>query len=68
MPVFAARTRGIPSSTARSRAWAKCWRGPGVSPNQAIFPGAVAPHRERPGLLLNVTNDGWFGDTPGPRP
>ena len=22
---------------------------------------------ERPGLLLNVTNDGWFGNTTGPR-
>jgi apolipoprotein N-acyltransferase len=22
---------------------------------------------ERPGLLINVTNDGWFGDTTGPR-
>ena len=21
----------------------------------------------RPSVLLNVTNDGWFGDTPGPR-
>jgi len=34
---------------------------------EAIFPGAVTPGSERPGLLLNVTNDGWFGDTPGPR-
>jgi apolipoprotein N-acyltransferase len=35
---------------------------------EAIFPGAVRPHREeiRPGLLLNVTNDAWFGLTPGP--
>jgi apolipoprotein N-acyltransferase len=22
---------------------------------------------ERPGLLVNVTNDGWFGNTTGPR-
>ncbi len=34
---------------------------------EAIFPGAVVPPgAERPGLLLNVTNDAWFGDTPGP--
>jgi apolipoprotein N-acyltransferase len=36
---------------------------------EAIFPGAVAPpvgSGERPGLLLNVTNDAWFGVTPGP--
>ncbi len=34
---------------------------------EAIFPGAVVEGAERPGLILNVTNDGWFGDTTGPR-
>lgn len=40
---------------------------------EAIFPGAilpaghVAPATQPPGLILNVTNDAWFGDTPGPR-
>ncbi|GGK34254.1 apolipoprotein N-acyltransferase [Salinarimonas ramus] len=34
---------------------------------EAVFPGAVTPRGERPGALLNVTNDAWFGDTPGPR-
>jgi apolipoprotein N-acyltransferase len=34
---------------------------------EAIFPGTVVQGTERPGLLLNVTNDGWFGDTTGPR-
>jgi apolipoprotein N-acyltransferase len=34
---------------------------------EAIFPGAVVQGGERPGLLINVTNDGWFGDTTGPR-
>jgi apolipoprotein N-acyltransferase len=35
---------------------------------EAIFPGEVVPPgtAERPGLLLNVTNDGWFGTTAGP--
>jgi apolipoprotein N-acyltransferase len=33
---------------------------------EAIFPDAVIPEGERPGLLLNVTNDAWFGQTPGP--
>lgn len=33
---------------------------------EAIFPGAVIPEGERPGFLLNVTNDAWFGLTPGP--
>lgn len=35
---------------------------------EAIFSGAVIPAgARRPGLILNVTNDAWFGDTPGPR-
>jgi apolipoprotein N-acyltransferase len=34
---------------------------------EAIFPGETIPPGPRPGLILNVTNDGWFGDTPGPR-
>ena len=35
---------------------------------EAIFPGEVLPEGEgpRPGLILNVTNDAWFGITPGP--
>jgi apolipoprotein N-acyltransferase len=34
---------------------------------EAIFPAALVAGNQRPGLLLNVTNDGWFGDTSGPR-
>jgi apolipoprotein N-acyltransferase len=34
---------------------------------EAIFPGAIVQGSSRPGLLLNVTNDGWFGNTTGPR-
>ena len=36
---------------------------------EAIFPGEVTPAagpNTRPGMLLNVTNDGWFGMTAGP--
>ncbi|WP_291000480.1 apolipoprotein N-acyltransferase [Hyphomicrobium sp.] len=33
---------------------------------EAIFPTAIVQGAERPGLLVNVTNDGWFGDTTGP--
>lgn len=33
---------------------------------EAIFPAAVIQGHERPRLLLNVTNDGWFGQTTGP--
>lgn len=33
---------------------------------EAIFPHEVAVSGERPGLLLNLTNDGWFGTFSGP--
>jgi apolipoprotein N-acyltransferase len=31
-----------------------------------VFPAAVVQGPDRPGLLINLTNDGWFGDTTGP--
>jgi apolipoprotein N-acyltransferase len=34
---------------------------------EVIFPGEVAKRDPRPGMLLNVTNDAWFGDSAGPR-
>src|SRR5207237_4908628 len=33
---------------------------------EAIFPSEVASAAERAGWMLNVTNDGWFGVSPGP--
>jgi apolipoprotein N-acyltransferase len=33
---------------------------------EIIFPGEAVPAGERPGWLINVTNDGWFGISPGP--
>jgi apolipoprotein N-acyltransferase len=33
---------------------------------EVIFPGSVLPAGDRPGWMLNVTNDAWFGITPGP--
>jgi apolipoprotein N-acyltransferase len=33
---------------------------------EAVFPAAVVQGSERPGVLMNVTNDGWFGNTTGP--
>jgi apolipoprotein N-acyltransferase len=33
---------------------------------EAIFPAYVRNLEARPGLLVNVTNDAWFGDTFGP--
>ena len=34
---------------------------------EAIFPGMVPRGAERPGWIINVTNDAWFGDGTGPR-
>ncbi len=42
---------------------------PPVSPlicYEAIFPGRVVDPAARPGWLLNVTNDAWFGISSGP--
>jgi apolipoprotein N-acyltransferase len=33
---------------------------------EAIFPGDVAARDERPGWIVNLTNDGWFGISTGP--
>jgi apolipoprotein N-acyltransferase len=33
---------------------------------EVIFPGEAVPRSERPRWLLNLTNDGWFGRSPGP--
>ena len=33
---------------------------------EAVFPGEAVPKSERPGWLVNVTNDGWFGISSGP--
>ena len=44
-------------------------RAPAVLPlicYEIIFPGEVVPRDERPGWLVNLTNDGWFGTSSGP--
>lgn len=42
---------------------------PDVGPSicyEVIFPHAVVDQSNRPAWLVNITNDGWFGNSPGP--
>ncbi len=62
------RVRGGFTAGARPRALT-IPRAPLAAPlvcYEAIFPGAVVPEGPRPEWLLNLTNDAWFGLTPGP--
>ncbi|MEM8540753.1 MAG: apolipoprotein N-acyltransferase [Pseudomonadota bacterium] len=34
---------------------------------EAIFASEVNPLTETDGLIINITNDAWYGNTPGPR-
>jgi apolipoprotein N-acyltransferase len=33
---------------------------------EIVFPGEITPSGKRPGWIVNVTNDGWFGISTGP--
>ncbi len=77
---WAAQFVAVPGGfTAGSREGQRILAVPGLPPvaaticYEAIFPGAILPPVPDdaapavPGLILNLTNDAWFGDTPGPR-
>jgi apolipoprotein N-acyltransferase len=58
---FVPGTRRVPIATAAA---------PRFSPlicYEVIFSGEVTGDGERPGWLVNLSDDSWFGDTPGPR-
>jgi apolipoprotein N-acyltransferase len=64
------RLRGGFASGARPRRLLRLPGLPALGPlvcYEAIFPGAIVEGGERPAALINVTNDGWFGNTTGPR-
>lgn len=56
-------------SAAAARSTLKLPNGPELYPlicYEIIFPDEMDAQLERAGAILNITNDAWFGNTPGP--
>jgi apolipoprotein N-acyltransferase len=63
------KLRGGFTAGARPRPILKLGRLPplmGLVCYEAIFPGQIIQGGQRPQVLVNITNDGWFGNTTGP--
>jgi apolipoprotein N-acyltransferase len=56
----------IPGTLRRSMAIPNAPRALPLICYEAIFPGNVAANDDRPGWIVNLTNDGWFGISTGP--
>lgn len=60
---------GVDFSAGAGRVTASVPGAPPFSPlicYEIIFPGAAVGDGERPGWIVNLTNDGWFGISSGP--
>ncbi|MBI3701282.1 MAG: apolipoprotein N-acyltransferase [Afipia sp.] len=56
----------IPGTIRRTMALPKAPRVLPLICYEAIFPAAIVPGNDRPGWIVNLTNDGWFGISTGP--
>ena len=56
----------IPGTIRRSMALPNAPRVLPLICYEAIFPGDIVPGSDRPGWIVNLTNDGWFGISTGP--
>src|SRR6185312_15417205 len=56
----------IPGTVRRTMAIPNAPRALPLICYEAIFPDTVATRNDRPGWIVNLTNDGWFGISTGP--
>src|SRR5437879_9280942 len=56
----------IPGAVRRTMAIPSAPRALPLICYEAIFPADIATRNDRPGWIVNLTNDGWFGISTGP--